>query len=309
MEPPPDFQKLGSAFADLKANGLSLQRQGLELVKIADAGAANINNYTTLYKISAPLAEKDPLFRQKLSLFTQSGNLALNELSRTNNTLRTASFALTNSQSGALAAVTISNVTAQNLVEYALETAPQESRQNFIELAEKQFSTPFSAEDLDELLARFQPGLEKRRAGAWDTFHSDSADALAQASHTMRDILSKVIAKVATNAAIENCDWYLIRKSKDPNTKPKISDRIRYLLSLPSLSNIDEEELAMTSELVSEYVDDDGALKATAHGSGGYTGEQISVSMKKIEQLLFLVFTALERAGKGHDTPDDASRC
>lgn len=299
MNQDPDFKKLDAELAELKKHGYDLQAKGVDLVKFAESGSSNVAIYSSLYSASVGLAKEDKAFQQKLTYFAASGCSTTQTLARTNESLRQTHVVLDALIGQPLAGITFSNIAAREVAEHAITIAPKEQRAVFADLSKKCLSMPFSVEELDAMLRRFHEDLPRRRTGAWDAFHSVSADALAQASHTMRDILALIIAKKADNKTIEQCVWYAERKNKQPETKPNISDRIRFLLFGSSNQKIDEAELGIAASAVSEYVEDDGDLKKTAHGSNAFTRDQIKSSMEKIEELLYLIMKRMGQHKRG----------
>lgn len=299
MDQNPDFDKLKAECEELKRHGHALQTQGVNLVKFAESASSNVAIYSSLFSAAIELAKKDSVLQVKLTQLAASGCNTVQTLSQTNQYLRHTYTNIETSIIQPLTGVTFSNIAARELAERAVVVAPNEQKQRFVDLAKKCLSAPFSNDELDAMLRRFRDDLPRRRAGAWDAFHSVSADALAQASHTMRDILALIIAKKADNKTIEQCAWYIERKSKQPETKAIISDRIRFLLFGSLNQEIDEAELGIAASAISEYVDDDGALKKTAHGSNEFKREQIKSSMEKIEELLFLILNRMEKRERG----------
>ena len=290
MNEVPDFEKLQAEFAKLKQHGYNLQAKGIEIVKIAESGANNVATYSSVFSISVPIAKNDKVLQQKLDVLAESGRYTSQAVSKTNEYLGKANAQLAAVGMETLTGVTFSNFAALDIISYAATIAPSEQKNALDDLSRKSLSRPFSYEDLDILLRRFRDNLPNRRAGAWDAFHSASADALAQASHTMREILRTIIAEEAANDAIECCSWYIDLKK----TKPDVSDRIRYLLFGESKQEIGANELGLAVDAVSEYVDDNDALIKTAHGSLRFSREQTKASLEKIEELLYLVLKKLE---------------
>jgi len=295
----PDFKKLDAEFSELKQHGYDLQAKGVDLVKFAESGSSNVAIYSSLYSASVGLAKEDKAFQQKLTHFAASGCSATQTLAKANESLRHTHISLDALIGQPLAGITFSNIAAREVAQHAITIAPKEQKEVFAGLSQKCLSMPFNIDELDTMLHRFRDDLPRRRAGVWDAFHSVSADAIAQASHSMRDILATIIAKEADNKTIDQCAWYAERKIEQPQTKPNISDRIRFLLFGPSNQKIDKVELGIATQAVSEYVDDDGALKKTAHGSNEFTRNQIKQSMEKIEELLYLVLRRMEERKRG----------
>lgn len=294
-----DFEKLNAQFAELRQHGYDLQAKGVNLVKFAESGSSNVAVYSSLLEASAPFATTDSALQLKITSLVESGHHVTQTLAKTNENLRQAQVNIGALIVQPLAGVTFSNIAAREVVSHIVAIAPEEQKQVFVDMSEKRLTMPFSGEELDAVLHRFREDLPRRRAGAWDAFHSVSADALAQASHSMRDILATIIAKKADNKAIEQCVWFDKRKQEQPDTKPNISDRIRFLLFGPSDQKFDDAELGIATRAVSEYVDDDGALKKTAHGSNKFTRSEIKLSLEKIEELLYLVLKRMEQQKVG----------
>lgn len=294
MSDAPDFDKLRDEFAKLKNYGQELQSKGIDIVRLAEAGTSNVATYSSLFAIALPLAKSDKALQQKLDLLAESGRYTSDAVSKTNDDLGKVTPQLAAVGMTTLTGVTFSNFAALDIISYASKVAQGEQKRALDGLARKSLSRPFKNEDLDVLLRRFEDDLPSRRAGAWDAFHSASADALAQASHTMRDILRRVIAREATNELVERCSWYIELKKK----KPDVSDRIRYLLFAESKRGMETDELRLALNAVSEYTDDNEALVKTAHGSLRFDQGQIKASLEKIEELLFLVLKKLEERGR-----------
>ena len=137
---------------------------------------------------------------------------------------------------------------------------------------------------MDTLLGAFREDLPKRRRGAWDTFDSPSEDALAQAAHSMRDILGLVIAKLGSNERVKACDWF--DHSRDPN----LSDRVRLLLYGPK-DNIPNKDIDFVASQISEYISERKDLIEVAHGAQQPNRESMRLKMEKMEQFLYLILS------------------
>ena len=155
----------------------------------------------------------------------------------------------------------------------------------------------FTEVELDAYLEKFDRDLPRRRQGAWQAYYSVSSDAVAQASHSMRDILAKIIAREAANDKIEICSWYKERKLRDPDTKLSIKDRVRFLLFGPNEQGFDQTKMSEIEKAVSLYVNDDGTLKKIAHGSSSFSKNEARVSMQNVEELLYLILRRLYKIG------------
>ena len=129
--------------------------------------------------------------------------------------------------------------------------------------------------------------MSARRRGAWDAFYSSSEDALAQAAHSMRDILASLVSQMGSNELVSESAWF------DGSEKPTLSDRVRLLLFGPSERHVESSELAAATAEISEFVTEDGQLKKVAHGSKSFSRERTKVSMEKTEELLYLIVSRL----------------
>lgn len=127
--------------------------------------------------------------------------------------------------------------------------------------------------------------LSAMRKSAWDVFNSVIETNLAMASHSMREILSKVIAKLADNKKVMGADWW--EPSGDKET-PTLRQRLRYLLFGSKEEN---KSLEMVSNAVEKSFDADDKLKKVAHGSRELR-EEIKKAMRTTEYALLVIFRA-----------------
>lgn len=81
---------------------------------------------------------------------------------------------------------------------------------------------------VSHLLNSIDPSLEIKRTGAWQTYYSSSADRISQATHSMREVLSQLLDKLAPDDSVRGAPWYI-----EPSERPKVQRkmRIRYILS------------------------------------------------------------------------------
>ena len=142
-----------------------------------------------------------------------------------------------------------------------------------------------SVQDLDEKLEKINSDWPKRRKGAWDAFNSVSSDKLAQASHTMRDILSKLISKWASNDDVKRSGWW----ANADNTESGVSlkQRIRYLLYGPT-DIINTQELENIYSQIDYCYEQDKLLKKVAHGSSRFR-DRVEAAMKAIEMAMLSI--------------------
>jgi len=297
-EEPFDFGLLGEAFGHIKDHGMTLQKKGIELVRIANSGMSNIAHMQTLAHACLELSKQSPSARPALDFLYESGKHSLALANNATIALQLSVPVLESAITGVTFAASGSNVAAGTVVAQLVGGFPDQTETILAAWPPKGLARSFEDIELDTYLEKFDPQLRRRRAGAWQVFHSCSDDSVAQASHTMRDILRIVIAKEASNEKIEICPWYKKRKAIDPDAKPVMRDRIRFLLYDASDEALDEVELERMERAIRLYVDDDGALKQVAHGSKSFSQQEAKLSMQNIEELLFLTLRRLYKAGK-----------
>lgn len=145
---------------------------------------------------------------------------------------------------------------------------------------------PFSniQEELERLLNEIDLALNERRKGAWYAFQSGSPDKRGQAAHSMRDILSALISKWASNEDVKKAEWW----ECEENTRDGVSlrQRLRFLLFGPYNIDGSDSDLEIIEETVSKYFDEDKFLKKVAHGSKEGTDDLIESIMYSIESAL-----------------------
>jgi hypothetical protein len=112
--------------------------------------------------------------------------------------------------SAATSAVTAGNTPTLNFLSGVYQLQGRESH-NIVEVYHLQKPMDPIASDnekeLNERLAELDIDLLNRRKGAWDAFHSVSADRLPQAAHSLRDVLRSLISKWASNDQVKKAIW------------------------------------------------------------------------------------------------------
>jgi len=144
---------------------------------------------------------------------------------------------------------------------------------------------------LDDYFKKYFPENIERRKGAWTTYHSVSEDKLAQAAHSMRDILAKIISDWASNEKVESEEWW--QKIKNDYEKINLKHRLRLLL-YGSKDPVENEELEIMESKVKEYLDEDKFLKGVAHGSINFK-KSIEYAMRSIETCMLNIFEVKEK--------------
>ena len=95
-------------------------------------------------------------------------------------------------------------------------------------------STEKDAGILPRLLASVDVDLESKRLGVWQTFHGSSGDRLAQAAHSMREVIRLLLSRLAPDEAVKNAPWYT--KPTGSTADVTRRQRVRYCLSGSSTS-------------------------------------------------------------------------
>jgi Predicted pPIWI-associating nuclease len=292
-----DFDKLANAYTELKRNGMALQKNGIQLVKIADSGLANIPPTKVLVTMCNGLSTEHPEIAPVVGAFFDSARHTFVLVDSANDGLSSAMPGLIANELTVSSAASGSNIASGTLVEQIIELVPERRDVVIAAWPAQGFTRSFTEEDLDVYLTKFDRDLPRRRHGAWETYYSVSDDAVAQAAHSMRDILARIISSQASNDKIGTCSWYKARQEQELDTKPNIKDRIRFLLYGSSEQGLDRAELEGVWTAVSQCVNDDATLKQVAHGSGRFSREEAKLSMDKIEELLFLILKRLYKHG------------
>lgn len=287
------FSDFESECNRLRQKGNDLQKKGLQLVKIAESGLANVAPITTFGVAISRLADEKPELKKLVSAFYESEHYAATILKQANDSLDASQSGLSSSVYTTLSAVTGSNVSAGTIAEQIMAIVPERTDVIIKVWPPKGLERGFSDEEMDTCLAKFDETLPVRRRGAWQTFDSVSEDAVAQASHTMRDILAKIIAKDASNEKLEASKWYQALQKEKADFKPSMKERVRLLMYGPEEVGLDQNKIDEIERAVGQYVNDDGTLKKVAHGSKSFSKEQAKLSMKKIEELLYLILKRL----------------
>jgi RNA-directed DNA polymerase len=89
-------------------------------------------------------------------------------------------------------------------------------------------TTEHDTEALSHLLSSVDPLLEEKRLGAWMTFKGSSTDRIAQATHSMRELLRQLLDKLAPDEDVKRASWYS-KPTEDPEVTKRM--RVRYILS------------------------------------------------------------------------------
>ena len=144
--------------------------------------------------------------------------------------------------------------------------------------------------ELDGYLKNFdkESNLVTMRKGAWDSFHSAAGNKLQIAAHSMREILSNIVSKWASNENVMKAKWWI--KPKGMN-KPDLRQRLRYLIF--GSAQKDDAALEMVNETVKICFNAYDKLQKVAHGSKKLK-EEVREAMRITEYTLLTIFRARE---------------
>ena len=124
---------------------------------------------------------------------------------------------------------------------------------------------------VQDFLMKLDPQLERKRRGAWQTLKGSSADKHAQAAHSMREVLSQLLDKLAPGERVKKASWYKKPKSGDPVTRAM---RVRWAIAGNS-ANVSNSTLEQIESLAKAV--DTTYAKLSAEGHEGKVGkDQIS---------------------------------
>jgi len=139
--------------------------------------------------------------------------------------------------------------------------------------------------NLSDLLNAIDPYFENKRNGAWVTFNGNSPDKIAQAAHSMREVLNQLLEKLAPDQNVIKASWY-IEPTKGQKVTRKM--RVRHILS-------DESQPASKSavnfiESLSNTADEMyGQLSKEAHKRGKNIESTAVIYLHACELVLLLI--------------------
>jgi hypothetical protein len=134
-------------------------------------------------------------------------------------------------------------------------------------------------------LENVDPELELKRAAAWEAIESGRVDGLAQASHSMREVLRQLLDKLAPAEKVIKAPWYRKPNSGAPVTRAM---RIRYALS--GVSDVSSEStLSLTKDLAAAVDSMYAKLSAESHRGRGATVSATRMYLGACEAVIGLV--------------------
>ncbi len=139
--------------------------------------------------------------------------------------------------------------------------------------------------NLSDLLNAIDPYFENKRTGAWVTFTGDSPDKIAQATHSMREVLNQLLEKLAPDDDTIKALWY-IKTTEDQKVTRKM--RVRYILSGESqpASKSTVNFIEKVANAADETYDN---LSKEAHKRGENTESTAEIYLRICELLIMLI--------------------
>jgi RNA-directed DNA polymerase len=138
---------------------------------------------------------------------------------------------------------------------------------------------------LSDLLNTIDPYYENKRTGAWVTFKGDSPDRIAQATHSMREVLNQLLEKLAPDEQVIKAPWYAVQ-TKGPKVTRKM--RVRYILSDES-QPASKSTVNFIDSLANTTDEMYGQLSKEAHKHGENIESTAEIYLHACELLLILI--------------------
>jgi hypothetical protein len=270
-------------FDRLDKSASALQNQGNQVARIAHSGKENLARCEEAFQVASNFSGAFPAVQEQMDQLVRSLGLQLSSIEAANFQLNNALQGVHVAGIEALTGVTVADIAAQSLIKTMIEEAPDDQKAAVTELTKNPFEHPFSEQQLDNLLGKFRSDLPNLRGSAWFAFYSPSDRALQDAAYNMRDILSAIIGREASNERVQACSWFDSSKKK-----PEVPDRIR-LLVFGSTMNPTGDKLDDMNAQIRRYQQLHEDLNNTAHGSKRLNKEQVRLALHATEELLHLI--------------------
>jgi len=148
---------------------------------------------------------------------------------------------------------------------------------------------------LDHLLDKLDPAFSKARRGAWDAFFSSSEAKLEQASHLMREVLTKLTSKFASNDHVRQADWWV--EASDTEGGVSTRQRLRFLMYGPAHVGDKMPELDAVETEVDYYMRSRGLLLGVAHLRPVESEKAVELALRNVERLLLIILERRESRG------------
>lgn len=136
-------------------------------------------------------------------------------------------------------------------------------------------------DSLDLALSQLSPDFISMRRGAWRAANSTAPDALRQAAHSGRELVSQVLKTVSSDAEVRSQVWYNPRK---PN---EITRRDRYKTAILKRKRAKSETDLDIALKAGELMDiQHEKLSANAHKRGAIDQQSVHDALSNIDMVL-----------------------
>lgn len=143
---------------------------------------------------------------------------------------------------------------------------------------------------IQDFLETVAPELEQKRAGAWEAVESSRLDGCAQASHSMREVLRQLLAKLAPTKEVKKASWY-----RKPKAGPPVTHAMRIRYALEGSDVVSKSTLSLTNDLTAAVASTYTKLSAESHSDKKATILATKVYLNACEAVIGLI--AIQRRG------------
>lgn len=140
---------------------------------------------------------------------------------------------------------------------------------------------------IQTFLEQISPDLESKRAGAWQALESGTQDGPAQASHSMRELLSQVLDNLAPSEFVQKAPWY-----KKPKQEPAVTRAMKIRYAITGTSDVQSESTLSLINGISEAVNAVYAkLSAESHSRTRLKISKVRMYLFACEAIIGLIAT------------------
>jgi RNA-directed DNA polymerase len=141
------------------------------------------------------------------------------------------------------------------------------------------------AAKLTPLLSEIDQYFENKRLGAWVTFNGTSPDRIAQATHSMREVLSQLLSRLAPDDVVTKAQWYV-----EPTAGAKVTRKMRVRCILSTKTQPASKSTVEFIESLADITEQTyGQLSKEAHKHGTNAAAQAEVCLHTCELVLLLI--------------------
>jgi len=286
------IKKTRTRFAEIETAGYGIEKIGRSFVQEGRKGNATLDFLEQELPKYEKIARESPEVAEALAQVPEWLKVARNQADESIVRLRTSEHALLQALSYAVTGVTSTNSISSSIAS-AIGIA-EVTNPRLINIYEKFNLQDFTAirdpeylHELSGLLDQEDPALEKARRGAWETLESGSAAALSQAAHSMREVLTKLISKYASNDDVKRCPWWA--RAPDAKDGVSLAQRLRCLIYGASNRDPSSGEVEILDREIKRYDRAYDCLKGVAHLRSGADRRLVETEMRTLERLIFTV--------------------